>query len=1013
MSTSKKSSNRGKTAKLAKSRNESNKYNIFRMALLILNLIVIFYSPFVRGLYFEAEQLPAEIFILVTFAAFWALKYIEKGKKFISTPIEYCSLGLMLIYFISILSSASARLATSEWLKYCMYFAVFFMIADLASTMKNKLIVLWTVIAASVGLCVVGLDGAVGGRLIDLLNKIFSLLRIPVSFFGIYVDGRIHSTLQYPNALAAYLMAVFFISVTLSIISSKIWQRLIAGVCSFIFTTTIILTLSRGVMILIPIMLILYLVVIPKGYKFRAFLVAVGAAASSILPILFSPLVGTSGSNLWLGLILGVITSLILTVALEYLYKLAAKAEFRFKLKLKPYFVFIPAAVAVVAILIITSIPKELELSTYNPEGGAGHYLQKSIELQPNREYKLVFDVSYLNNNAENSLTVSVSSQDKKNIMFGGNTKLAEVREKNTDNLEIPFTVPEGSSKIDIRFTNNSTDSKILIENAKIVDNKTDRDVKSVKFGYKYIPDSIASRFQNLFVSRSSIQRQVYINDGFDMFKDNWFLGAGGGAWSILVFSYQSYLYWSTQAHAYFVQVAVETGVLGLIILIMLLLSIVVQFVIEYKYKKEEDVKHRILQGTLLTSILGVFLHSCVDFDLSLSAVFILLWTLIALFNSSYRHNKPVVQKRNDGSDEKLGLLYRLNNLKPLSINPIVMTVLSLVIMIIPVLFATASSFESKYKNSMSAGDTDNALKNIKSAVSIDALNSDYKIKYVDLLLSGESITKEDFEAAKKLMNDAEKMDKYNAVTLENTAILNMKISQFDKGIELIDRAIELRPFYEPSWQLKINMHYQLTLAYLKNNDSENARKHLNFALETIGNAKKKNERNMEPFAFSEKTMEYLEKLVYIKENFENLDLVKADKIKFLSINEMDVNSDNISDQWKIVQHERVELSMDGGNILVNNIKDDVLGSIQTRNISLEGGKNYRIELMLENQKDAGSVLYHIPGLHDQFVTLENVGEGLFVVEFELPSDYATKDAFIRLRLENDPLIKRLIVTEL
>jgi len=58
----------------------------------------------------------------------------------------------------------------------------------------------------------------------------------------------------------------------------------------------------------------------------------------------------------------------------------------------------------------------------------------------------------------------------------------------------------------------------------------------------------------------------------------------------------------------------------------------------EYKYKKKEDVNYRILQGTLLTSIFGMFLHSCLDFDLSISSVFLLLWTLMALFNSGYRH---------------------------------------------------------------------------------------------------------------------------------------------------------------------------------------------------------------------------------------------------------------------------------------------------------------------------------------------------------------------------------------
>jgi len=53
--------------------------------------------------------------------------------------------------------------------------------------------------------------------------------------------------------------------------------------------------------------------------------------------------------------------------------------------------------------------------------------------------------------------------------MFGGNTKLAEINEKNSDTLEIPFTVPQGGSLVDIRITNNSEKSKVLIDNAKLL----------------------------------------------------------------------------------------------------------------------------------------------------------------------------------------------------------------------------------------------------------------------------------------------------------------------------------------------------------------------------------------------------------------------------------------------------------------------------------------------------------------------------------------------------------------
>jgi len=49
----------------------------------------------------------------------------------------------------------------------------------------------------------------------------------------------------------------------------------------------------------------------------------------------------------------------------------------------------------------------------------------------------------------------------------------------------------------------------------------------------------------------------------------------------------------------------------------------------------------------------------------------------------------------------------------------------------------------------MSEGNRENALIYIRSAESLDTFNADYKVKYANLLLSSEGLTKEDFETAK------------------------------------------------------------------------------------------------------------------------------------------------------------------------------------------------------------------------------------------------------------------------
>ena len=109
-----------------------------RLILFIAVMIIVFYPPFFRGLYFEDELFPAEIFTFITLIVFWIYKFIKKDRLFLETPIEYASFGFVIIYLITIIGAVGVRLALSEWLKYCMYFAIFFMLSELAATFKYK-----------------------------------------------------------------------------------------------------------------------------------------------------------------------------------------------------------------------------------------------------------------------------------------------------------------------------------------------------------------------------------------------------------------------------------------------------------------------------------------------------------------------------------------------------------------------------------------------------------------------------------------------------------------------------------------------------------------------------------------------------------------------------------------------------------------------------------------------------------------------------------------------------------
>ena len=125
-----------------KNLNQKEYFNLIKNILLVAVLVVMFCTPYLRGLYFESEQLITEIVILSIFVLFWVYKWLIQDKTFLKTPIEFASLMLVAVYLLSSFTAVSQRLAVAEFLKYAMYFAVFFMISDLTKDEKEKKYVL-------------------------------------------------------------------------------------------------------------------------------------------------------------------------------------------------------------------------------------------------------------------------------------------------------------------------------------------------------------------------------------------------------------------------------------------------------------------------------------------------------------------------------------------------------------------------------------------------------------------------------------------------------------------------------------------------------------------------------------------------------------------------------------------------------------------------------------------------------------------------------------------------------
>jgi hypothetical protein len=156
---------------------------------------LLLYPPYLRALFFTAEQLPTHMLTYVVFILWWVVKYQRKDSSFISKPLDYFVFGFALVYLLSFTVAVNVRGAIQEFLKVSNYFMIYWLVSSMSKEKSAANIILNLIAAAAVGVAVLGLGAAAGTW----------------EVIGGYRNGRIFSTIQYPNSLAAYLTGAFFV----------------------------------------------------------------------------------------------------------------------------------------------------------------------------------------------------------------------------------------------------------------------------------------------------------------------------------------------------------------------------------------------------------------------------------------------------------------------------------------------------------------------------------------------------------------------------------------------------------------------------------------------------------------------------------------------------------------------------------------------------------------------------------------------------------------------------------
>lgn len=144
-------------------------------------------------------------------------------------------------------------------------------------------------------------------------------------------------------------------------------------------------------------------------------------------------------------------------------------------------------------------------------------------------------------------------------------------------------------------------------------------------------PSQVAGLVETIATGDTTLPaRYEMYRDALRIAGDHLLTGAGGGAWNALYHQYQSALYWTTEAHNYFAQTLVEAGLAGLLS-VLAVWGCFIRLVVRLWRRTGRKGGAWLSLWAVAVAAFTLGAHSFFDFDLSLPAMGILLWSFFGI----------------------------------------------------------------------------------------------------------------------------------------------------------------------------------------------------------------------------------------------------------------------------------------------------------------------------------------------------------------------------------------------
>lgn len=554
----------------------------------------LFLFQIYQGLYYRDQYIPAIIFIGVLFSYYMYINFTEQGFVFIDNILDLVLGAYIISYIINCFLGIDKMSSFDGLLKAMGLFMIYKISYQLYK--KNSKATLDIFGFIGFGLAGISILGAA------------NIIKMDALFIDV---TRLAGPYQYPNTFAAILTAFFLLNLikqiriqNVNIKATYIFFQIMTMICIYE-------TKSRGTFIILLIVWLIQLIFVSNKDKY----IYIIETVLVILFSLFEQLVFTKITSplYFIGFILFyAVVAYILALGLVKFKNVFNKAKGR---NIR-YYLIGGLSLALILVIVILNVKEPLRLS-----GASKSTRYEIYNVNKSKEYvmnidgncsNLPLEVSVISNNVVNEKSIIVARR------FIGENKI---------NSSIGFKTLGDTSYIIVQFTNLSSKTGIEVKNCVIKTLDNFKIIKKVNLKYKFLSLDMTQKLSEINIkSGTAMERLTFVKDGLNMWKDFFLFGGGENSWSKLFWKYRSYNYMSKNPHNFIIQTAVESGLLGIIILFAIL-AIIIR-VLRYCLKtKQTEANARVLGiGTFLATVL---LHSLIDVDMMFFSIKIISFAAI------------------------------------------------------------------------------------------------------------------------------------------------------------------------------------------------------------------------------------------------------------------------------------------------------------------------------------------------------------------------------------------------